>query len=223
MRLVIFCIVLLLILRSGDGHAQQPNSEDLAPAVAENMGELVTKLGTGVDAAGLRDLFLDWGQNPEVKAAFSYPKMKKLATIRAVIWRLQENDERIFADIENNSSLLATMIITRYFSYSYLRELTDDSDSDILIRNYLDGELADLRLLLNHTLSYGLYVQSREQRNSKLDIISMTDEAYDKELLATKIENKATIVVLANKTTGASLWQTCTQNMALCAGLQIKK
>ena len=223
MRVVVFGIAAWLALCSGATRAQQTNSDNLLPAVAENITALVTKLGTGVDAAGLHDLNTEWEQNSEIKVVFSYSKVKKLATIHAVIWRLQENDEKIFSGIESNPNLLATMLITRYFSYSYLRELTDDTDSDLLIRNYLDGEISDLRLVLNHTLSYGLYAQSRDQRKFKMDFISMSARDYAKELLAAKIENGTTIIVLANKTTGISLFKTCTQNIKLCAEIQIKK
>ena len=139
---VVFSLVLLVSI---NGYAQTKEQSEKIAGVAKKLATLNARLGPDV-----REVQMNWKDNSEVKTVLSYSTLKRIAAINVIVSNLQDNEAKIFPQPDKNKSQLAGIIISRIFSYSYLRELTTDSDDDIAVRDYLDGELSDLKLTINH-------------------------------------------------------------------------
>ena len=100
-----------------------------------------------------------------------------------------------------------------------LKELLGSTREDVWMKDFLDGEIADIKLTIDQKIPYDNYLYSTKQRNSKLTYLYMTDQAYVKELVTVDIENDLTMTALTNKTFAISLYTVCIQNLFLCEKL----
>ena len=84
------------------------------------------------------------------------------------------------------------------------------------MKDYLDSEIADLKLTIDGKIPYQTYLQTTKQRDDKLTYLYMSNKAFVAELLKLKAQTNSAVVRLVNKTSAISLFQACTQNVDLC-------
>ena len=140
-----------------------------------------------------------------------------------IIDYLAANEEKIFPKIKTDSNQLAASISTRIFSLLHLSALISSSDNDVVIKDYLDGEIADLKIVHSGKINYGMYLQSREMRDNKRVMILYGDkedgEKIVKEVLTLRMNEGNIAQVLANITSLISLSEVCISNPDGCAKL----
>ncbi len=171
-------------------------------------------------------IFPDWNENPEVNEIASYESNKRIATIMWTISDYNKNEEKIFPNVKTDSHQLKAAFITRIASFSQLRSLTTlTSAYDVVIQDFLDKEIADLKLVLSKKISLSKYYQSREFRDNKRFIIILQDvkivTEFDK---LVRREDGSPIddniaQVLANKTFLMNLANACIDIRDLCVKL----
>ncbi len=210
----LFTLPLILILITNVYAQQSPRDSAKGTTLGKKLSGLFQNLGPGIN-----DVDMDWKNNPEVAQILSYPGKKRIAAIHNIIFALEENDGKIFKNIDKNSYQLTAMIIVRIVAYTHLKGLIQSSNEDIGIRDYLDSEIADLTLAINQKIPYGLYLQARRQRGEKLAYIYWSNKDYVAEMIKQKNEKNIAIIKLSNKTSSISLIETCTQNVELCEKL----
>ena len=166
----------------------------------------------------------EWSDNPQVVEVRSYGDMKRAAAIYYIIDQLTKNDEKLFSPISATStpSQNSVTIISRLTSYRNLKTLIGNSIPDVIIGDYLDGEIADLTLTLSGKIPLGIYLPSRKIRDEKRQGLLFVDKDFLLELLTFQTGPALTINSLASLTTVISLTQTCSRAAEVCANLQNK-
>lgn len=165
---------------------------------------------------------MNWSENPEVKEVAAFGVDKRIATLMAIIdVYLPKNEKSIFPNIETNSNQLAASIITRIFSLTHLSELISSSDNDVVVKDYLDGEIADLKMVLSGKINYGIYLQSQKLRGNKRAMLIYGDKEKDvfKDMITLAMNEANIAQILANKTFLISLSEACIANPDLCTKL----
>lgn len=187
----------------------------------EKIAALITtsaqKIG-GAKKIGV-NVTMNWSENPEVKEVAAFGADIRVATLMNIIRLLTENEEKIFPNIETNSNQLAVSIITRIFSLTHLSTLISSEDNDFVIKEYLAGEIADLKMVLNKKINYGTYLRWRKARVDKLNMLIFSEEKITLEALTQATKEANIAQVLANKTTIISLFETCVANPDICSKL----
>lgn len=180
--------------------------------VARKVAELSRKLGIDATAVTRES----WADSPEVLELKSYPAMKRMAATRFLIHFIKENENRLFPNYQADPHQLSAVLASRYYAYTLLQALVFDSIDEVGIKNFLDSEIADLRLTLSHLIPYGMYLTGRAQRDDKIAYLYMTSEAYSR--LSNKLftERGRSISGLAGKTVSVALAQICANNHDLC-------
>lgn len=206
-------ITFTLIIQFNACWAADGQAEKIA-AFVSNAGQ---KIG-GAQKIGVK-VKMNWTENPEVKEVTGFGADKRIATLMNIILLLSKNDKKIFPNIETNSNQLAVSIITRIFSLTKLSSLLSSEDNDFVIRAYLDGEIADLKMVLNRKINYGSYLHWHKERDNKLATLIFSEEKIILEMVPQAMEEANITQVLANKTTLISLLETCVANTDLCSEL----
>jgi hypothetical protein len=89
----------------------------------------------------------------------------------------------------------------------------------VIFKDYLDSAIADLKMVLSHKISYGLYVKSQEARNNKREMLLFSQEKILTEYM--NLPNKEDNIAKAveNKTSIVALTDVCQTNPDLCKKL----
>jgi hypothetical protein len=158
-----------------------------------------------------------WQENSEIKNIKTFNANKRNVFLWIVTTQLDENEEKIFTNIEKNQYQLAGSIISRIISLNYLNTLLTDSDDDLLVKDYISGEIYDLKLILATKLQYGFYIKEHKRRKDKLELLLMASgEGIIKEALTLIDKNNTSTQVVANMTILIALMDTCANNEDLC-------
>jgi hypothetical protein len=89
-----------------------------------------------------------------------------------------------------------------------------------IVKDYIDGEISDLKLVLANRIPYGIYRSSRKMRDDKRTMLLMTDKEFVEETLNVKIKKDPLPKELANITTMISFSEICIANLeSLCIKL----
>lgn len=207
--------ILLLILLTASSEAQTTQEDSARMSkISQKVVALNKKLVPSVNSVNMT-----WGENKEVFEIKSWPTLKRMAAIRNIIWDLQENEKKFFPNTEKDPNQLAAGLISRVFSYNFLKEFVRDSIDDLGMKDYLNGELADLNLTLNHKLPYGMYASERKRREDKLTYLYMPNKEFVEELLKLKLDKNSAASNITSKTSAIALMQTCIQNIDVCEKL----
>ena len=155
-----------------------------------------------------------WGENAEVKVVRSFSVAKKVAVLYNVIDFLESNDEIIFD---------SASVLTRLTALSYLSTLVvPATENELIIKDYMDGEISDLKLVLANRLPYGIYRASRKARDDKRTMLLMSNKEFVVEFLRIGIgaEQDPLPKKLANITMMTSFVDICLANLeSLCIKL----
>jgi len=143
-------------------------------ATDANLDKVIVLVTNAAKQIGGAEVTISWSDNPEVKEIAGFIADKRIGTLMNIINELADNEKTIFPNIKTNSDQLAATIIMKIYSFDYLNELISSTDNDVIIKDYLDSEIADLKMVLSHKISYGLYVKSQEERNNKREMLSFS-------------------------------------------------
>ena len=158
---------------------------------------------------------LNWIEQPEVKKLRAFPDVKRTAAILATIWDLGQNDEAIFVKLKTNDYQVLVSMLTRIHAYTFLTNLIASSANDMLLKDYLDQETADLKQVFARKNSVAAYQQARKIRDDRLAIL-LKDQKFVSELVRFRAGKETVAKSLANVTTMLALIEACTTNPALC-------
>lgn len=164
-------------------------------------------------------LSMDWKENPEIKIISTYSDIKRVATIETIVGYLNKNEKKIFPNI-NSSDHAIMLIATRLVSLKYINSLVSTSDNDVVIKDYIDSEIADLTMMLNGTTDYNaVYINASKARDEKIAMLLYINKEFLTNKLTLMMDETNIAQVLANKTYLISLVQTCSSIPQSCAKL----
>ncbi|MCX7172416.1 MAG: hypothetical protein NT159_00425 [Proteobacteria bacterium] len=210
-------IAFTLLIQVSNCWAAEGQEEKIAALVSNS----AQKIG-GTKNIGVGKVTMNWASNPEVKEVVGFGNDKRVASLTTIIGYLATNEEKIFPNVKTNSDQLAAAIITRMFSLTHLSGLLSSADNDVVVKDYLDGEIADLKLILSGKINYSMYLQSRRMREDKRSMLLLQDKGIVTEMRILMMKEDSIAQVLANKTTIISLLEVCDAKPDLCAKLQAK-
>ena len=162
---------------------------------------------------------LNWLEQPEVKKLRSLPDLKRTAAILATIWNLASNDEQIFNKMKTDDYQVLVSMLTRIHAYTFLTNLVASSDNDLLLKEYLDQEVADLKQVFARKNTVAAYTQARKIRDDKQAVL-LKDQKFVAELIKFRAGKETLAKSLANVTTMLAVIEACTANVALCVNLE---
>ena len=162
---------------------------------------------------------LNWNEQAEVKKLRALPDIKRTAAILATIWNLASNDETIFSNMKSNDYQVLVSMLTRIHSYTFLSNLTAASANDVLLKEYLNQEVADLKQVFAKKNSVTAYMQARKMRDDKQAAL-LKDQKFVSELVKYRAGKETVTKSLANTTTMLALLEACTANVELCLKME---
>lgn len=162
---------------------------------------------------------LNWQQQPEVKKLRSLSDLKRTAAILATVWNLASNDEQVFSRIKTSDYQVLVSMLTRIHSYTYLSSVIANSANDVLLKQYLDQEVSDLKQVFARKNTIAAYDQARKRRDDNQAVL-LKDQKFVSELIKFRAGNETLARSLANVTTMLALIEACTANAALCIGME---
>ena len=162
---------------------------------------------------------LNWLEQPEVKKLRALPDIKRTAAILATIWNLASNDEQIFSRMKTNDYQVLVSMLTRIHAYTFLTNIVASSDNDLLLKEYLDQEVADLKQVFARKNTVAAYTQARKIRDDKQAVL-LKDQKFVVELIKFRAGKETLVKSLANVTTMLAVIEACTANVALCVNLE---
>ena len=161
---------------------------------------------------------LNWREQPEVKKMRTFPDIKRTAAVLATIWELGKNDEELFGKKNNDYQVLVSML-TRLHAYTFLTNLVADSTNDVMLKDFLGQEVADLKQVFARKNTVAAYLQARKIRDDKQALL-LKDQKFVSELVKFRAGKETVAKSLANVTTMLALIETCTANAELCIKME---
>lgn len=158
-----------------------------------------------------------WEENTEVVEIQSYPPLKRMAAIQSIIEVMTNNDKKLFPDSEQNQYQFLLRLTSRFVALRYINELVGETDDEIVMKSYLNGELADLQLVLSGKFPYEFYLKSHQDRNIKLMYLYGGNVDFLREAL--KLIKSTSIINISNKTSALSLLEACVDNIEICESM----
>lgn len=203
-----FLIILAMSLIATPGAAQTADDD------GAKISKLIAKYAKRLDVGTVP---LNWNEQPEVKKLRALPDIKRTAAILATIWNLGSNDELVFSKT-NDYQVLVSML-TRIHAYAFLTNLTAESANDVLLKEYLEQEVTDLKQVFARKNSVAAYLQARKLRDDKLAAL-LKDQKFVAELVKFRAGKESVAKSLANVTTMLALLEACTNNVDLCLKME---
>ena len=190
------------------------------PQVADEdtlkINKMIASYATQLDVGTIS---LHWFEQPEVKKVRSFTEAKRSAAILATIWSLAKNDETIFRKMKTNDYEVVVSMLTRIHAYTFLTSLAVASTNDLLLKEYLDQEVADLKQVFARNNSVAAYQQARKIRDDKQAVL-LKDQKIAAELIKFRTGKETVTQSLANVTTMLSVIAACTANAELCLKME---
>ena len=210
-------LIIILVIQSSTCWAADDPDEKISKFVSN----AALKIG-GTNHIGTT-ITKNWSETPEVKDVAAFKANKRAAILWKSLDHFQHNEDKIFPNIKTNGDQLVIAIITRILFLTHLNTLISSAeDNDVVIKGYLDGEITDLKLVLNgkkNNIVYENYLQWRKMRDDKLARIFLTDKKLLTEHIRLIRNNDNIAQVITNKTFLISLLEACVQNQDICVKL----
>ena len=148
-----------------------------------------------------------------------YEGDKRVAALETAILYLGENEKIIFPEIKSSDHAMV-FLASRLIALEYLSSLIGSSDNDLVLKDYLNGEMLDIKMMLNGTADFGaMYLKSRKMRDDKRALFLFQNKEFIKEKLALMMEKPNISNFVANKTSLISLVQACGSIPQSCSKL----
>lgn len=190
-------------------------------AKIEKVSEYFVSIGKKLASTNeaIKSTSMNWPENPEVKEIAAYSDAKRIGALWELAHSQRANEEIAFPNAKDNQDQLALSLMNRLLSFSKYQSFLGNSDNDVIVKDYIDGEIADLRMVFSDKMPVGLYLKSRKIREDKYDLLTLQDKDIVTEILNFKVAKNSKHEALAAKTFMLSLFESCYQNMDLCANL----
>ena len=210
---ITFTALAMSILASGLMAAQPTtrSPEKVAAVIVRLTKEVV---GKDVEYA---KVVLPWGSNEEVSIVQRFSTLDRTSVLFPAVLLHNESVKKLFPNIATKSTEFTALVGVRTSFLRKVRSLLVDSDnlSEQILREYVDGDLLDLRLLAAGRMPSDTYARAIAYRNSKLEVLFMTD----KDVLASSLEKYKLTHALSIKTTLISLMELCAASPDVCESL----
>ena len=165
---------------------------------------------------------MNWPENEEVKTVAGYPDEKRVASLFKLIELQAASEERAFPKASTVQDQAAMSFLNRLLTFSKYQSLIGKSSNDVIIKDYLDGEVADLKMVFSGKIPDGLYLKGSKVRKDKLNMLIMQDKVVATEYITIISDKDPRYDTLAVKTFVSSLVESCMANMDVCAKLSEK-
>ena len=192
----------------------------------DKASSIISSAAKRISSAKSLNVAAVWEDNDEVKEVRAFSTAKRSATIYNVISELDKIEPTLFNKLDSNQFHLTASIFTRLVTLSYLEKLLPSLgssgivDSEIVLVDYIVGEIADLKLVTSGKIPYATYKKLRSNRNDKRSMLSMLDKSFVEELITMDVKKDSLARQLAHKTIMTSFFQICTSNLdTLCVKL----
>lgn len=182
----------------------------------DKLNKLISNYAKQLDVGTVH---LNWNDQPEVKKIRALPDIKRTAAILAIIWNLAGNDEEIFSKMKTHDYQVLISMLTRIHAYTFLANLVGSSATDLALKQFLDEEVAELKLVFARKTTVAAYMQARKVRDDKHAAL-LKDQKFVSELVKFRAGKETVTKSLANATTMLALIEACTSNAALCIKME---
>ncbi len=165
----------------------------------------------------------DWEHFPEVAELRTSSDAKRAAVLSATIEELDVAEGRVFPKPSANEAQTTVALLTRVAVLSRMRSLMPDPIirvNDIILQDYFDSEIADLKLVAWKRIPQHIYANAHETRDSKRITLMMQDQGFAKDYLEARLPPSAIAIALAKKSILLGLMQTCSNSLDICAKMQ---
>lgn len=180
------------------------------------VNELIFRYARQLDVGTVH---LNWNEQPEVKKIRALSDLKRTAAILAIIWNLASNDEEILSKMKTNDYQVLISMLTRIHAYTFLNNLVGATPTDLALKQFLDDEVAELKLVFARKTTVAAYMQARKTRDDKHAAL-LKDQKFVSELVKFRAGKETVTKSLANATTMLALIEACTSNPALCVKME---
>ena len=161
-----------------------------------------------------------WHDNAEVKEVREFSSAKRAVVLYESINFLAKYEALIFDKQKNNQHHLAESLLTRLRTLEYFRDLVTLSGDELILREYLDGEISDIRMVIASRISLKMYIDSRATRDEKLTSLLMTEKKLVSERINLYVNKDPFPKRLADITTMHAFMEICASNLGkLCVKL----
>lgn len=190
-------------------------------AKIEKMSKYIATIGKKLagNNEAVKSTSMNWPENPEVKEVAAFSDAKRIGALWELVHAQRSNEEKAFPNAKDNQEQLALSLLNRLLSFSKYQSFLGNSSNDVIVKDYVDGEIADLKMVFSDKMPVGLYFKSRKIREDKYDLLTMQDKEIVTEILTFKMSKSGKLEALATKTFMISLLESCYQNMDVCAKL----
>lgn len=193
----------------------------LLSSYAEAADDSVRKISQFISSASRRlnvpELEVEWERNREVGEIRGYEGEKRSAAVFLMINDIPKVEQILYAPLPKSEPLTVVVAFARIGLYHQFRTFLSMSTSDVVLRDFLDGEIADLTLVVRGRIPFHVYAQASENRESKRYMLLMQKEAFVREVLTIGIDQSSPSTTLPKKTALIALLVLCTQTSELCA------
>jgi hypothetical protein len=209
-RFVTVCALVLM----GQAASGQPVAESsAATTVAQFIATVAKKLET-------ETVPTSWESFDELSKIKSNDDLKRGAVISAAITELEIAESAVFPTGVATESRQNVLLLVRLTVLVRLRELMPQPIirvNDIVLQDYLDSEVADLKLLAWKRIPRTIYDNTRATRESKRTLLMMQEKGFAKEYLNAQIPPFFSAKLVARKALLLALMETCAGTLDTCA------
>ena len=222
MRLIRASILAFLCILSINSFGQAKQNDPRIAKISQYLASTAKTIG-GPNQLGVKSVSMNWGANDEIKEIKGYSAKKRVGALMQLAYYQTENEEKAFPKLNKDQDQLAISLMVRLFSLSKYATLVGDTTNDLVMKDYFDSEVTDLKLVFESKIHYQQYLQMRKIREDKFGMILLQDEGVGTEVFTLGSIKNNSMQSLANKTVVISLYEACLQNLDLCVKLSSAK
>ncbi|MGV0960496.1 MAG: hypothetical protein ACOYB1_11735 [Limnohabitans sp.] len=198
----------------------QPNDPRISKIA--NYISSTAKIVGGANQLGVRSVSMNWVENNEIKEIKGYYAKKRIGALMQLVEYEKQIEEKTFPKFAKDQDQLAITLMVRLFSYAKYATLVGDTTNDLVMKDFFDSEVTDIKLVFDHKIHYQQYLKMRETRVDKFMSILFQDTEIGTEFFTFVTVKNNSVQSLANKTVTISLSEACVQNIDLCVKLSGK-
>ncbi len=193
-------------------------SQNSAPASTRTTQQAAKFLSQTAITLNTREVPPNWDGFPELSTLSAASETNRLGTLNAVVFQLDKTEALALPRANEGAVQSALSLQARTLVLTALRKVLparSTSPNERIMQGYLEGELADLKLIQDGRIPLALYFQGKEYRDNKRTRLLMQDVDIAEVFLIASANNSAK--VLTNRVFLLALMQSCAANLAACA------
>ena len=214
-------ILTTLCILSINTYAQTQPNDPRIPKIANYISSTAKIIG-GPNQLGVKSVSMNWVANDEIKEIKGYYAKKRIGALMQLVEYEKQIEEKAFPKFNKDQDQLVITLMVRLFSYANYSTLAGDTTNDLVMKDFFDSEVTDLKLVFDHKIHYQQYLKMRDIRIDKFRSILFQDAEIGTEFFTFVTLKNNSVQSLANKTATISLSESCMQNIDLCVKLSGK-